>query len=312
MSNLNDEAVSDFFSILLKDEQQDKQVLKPMNARHFSKADAVVERPYYQREKERNKLDKQNLSVLLSSVKGENAVQEIIGCEQGAFSRKGVGHELPTSRGKASLEPFISPKENMTSVDNFGESRLDNFKRDHSEDNQAETVDENIKISTLPSAQNETVFFLCEQLDETFQVLFFELAGLTLAVPLLDLGGIINVKRVNEILGKPAWYLGTQVHRGSHINLVDTCAWMMPENKALCVNANAYKYIALLGNSQWGLTFNRVVKTGQLIKSQVQWRKMSGKRPWLAGVVKEQKCAILDVRMLVNMLNQGLSCQGSN
>jgi purine-binding chemotaxis protein CheW len=41
----------------------------------------------------------------------------------------------------------------------------------------------------------------------------------------------------------------------------------------------------------------------------VQWREQKGKRPWLAGMVKQRMCALIDVYQLVTMLNQGL---GSN
>lgn len=82
------------------------------------------------------------------------------------------------------------------------------------------------QVSSAPPAATED---LIEKLDDEFQVLFFKVAGLTLAVPLVSLGGIVKLQRVNHIMGRPNWYHGVQAHRESQLNVVDTCAWVMPE-----------------------------------------------------------------------------------
>lgn len=153
---------------------------------------------------------------------------------------------------------------------------------------------------------------LQEVLDDEFQVLFFKVAGLTLAVPLVSLGGIVKVERINHIFGRPSWFLGVQTHREEQLNIVDTCAWVMPEKYTdkLAQSVN-YQYLVLLEGSNWGLTCESLVNAVKINKSQVNWRSQAGKRPWLAGVVKEQMCGILHVQTLVEMLNAGLGCQDS-
>ncbi|MGE6433012.1 chemotaxis protein CheW [Shewanella baltica] len=153
---------------------------------------------------------------------------------------------------------------------------------------------------------------LQEVLDDEFQVLFFKVAGLTLAVPLVSLGGIVKIERINHIFGRPAWFLGVQTHREEQLNIVDTCAWVMPEKYSdkLAQSVN-YQYLVLLEGSNWGLTCESLVNAVKINKSQVNWRSQAGKRPWLAGVVKEQMCGILHVQALVEMLNAGLGCQDS-
>ncbi|MGL4711281.1 MAG: chemotaxis protein CheW, partial [Shewanella sp.] len=153
---------------------------------------------------------------------------------------------------------------------------------------------------------------LQEVLDDEFQVLFFKVAGLTLAVPLVSLGGIVKVERINHIFGRPAWFLGVQTHREEQLNIVDTCAWVMPEKYTdkLAQSVN-YQYLVLLEGSNWGLTCESLVNAVKINKSQVNWRSQAGKRPWLAGVVREQMCGILHVQALVEMLNAGLGCQDS-
>ncbi|NRD73367.1 chemotaxis protein CheW [Shewanella sp. VB17] len=151
---------------------------------------------------------------------------------------------------------------------------------------------------------------LLETLDDEFQVLFFKVAGLTLAVPLISLGGIVKLEKLNHIMGRPSWYKGVQTHRDSQLNVVDTCAWVMPEkyNDTLAESVN-YQYVVLLEDSNWGLTCESLVNSVKIMKSDVNWRNKAGKRPWLAGVVKEQMCGILHVHSLIELLNSGLGSQ---
>ncbi|AWB67391.1 chemotaxis protein CheW [Saccharobesus litoralis] len=140
-----------------------------------------------------------------------------------------------------------------------------------------------------------------------FQALYFEVAGLILAVPLTELGGIHNLQKPNSLFGKPDWFMGVMVHREEKINVVDSAQWVMPEkyDKVLAESLN-YKYLIMLGDSQWGLACESLVNTITLQQEDVKWRESSGKRPWLAGMVKEKMCALLNVEQLINLLDQGL------
>ncbi|MGL5360974.1 MAG: chemotaxis protein CheW, partial [Shewanella sp.] len=162
-----------------------------------------------------------------------------------------------------------------------------------------------------PSALSLTTD-LPQLLEDEFQVLFFKVAGLTLAVPLVSLGGIVKIERINHIIGRPSWFLGVQTYREQQLNIVDTCAWVMPEKytEELVQTVN-YQYVVLLEGSNWGLTCESLVNAVKINKTQVNWRSKAGKRPWLAGVVKQQMCGILHVQALVDMLDAGLGCQDS-
>ncbi|OFC68911.1 chemotaxis protein CheW [Alteromonas confluentis] len=147
-------------------------------------------------------------------------------------------------------------------------------------------------------------------LENRFQALFFEVAGLTLAVPLVTLGGIHRMEKVGGLIGKPKWFKGVMLHREQKINVVDTAMWVMPEkyDQNLAETLN-YQYLIMLGDSLWGLASDKLVNTVTLTKDEVKWREAGGKRPWLAGMVKERMCALIDVYQLIAMLNNGL---GSN
>jgi purine-binding chemotaxis protein CheW len=141
-----------------------------------------------------------------------------------------------------------------------------------------------------------------------FQVLLFEVAGMTLAVPLTELGGIHQIESVNPLFGKPAWFKGVLLHRDEKYNVVDTARWITPD-KSLDKLAGTikYKYLIVLGESGWGLGCEKLVATETLIPDEVKWRNVEGSRSWLSGMVKKKMCALMNVQQLINMFNQGLS-----
>ena len=156
----------------------------------------------------------------------------------------------------------------------------------------------------------KTKVALQDSLDFRFQALFFEVAGLTLAVPLTTLGGIHQKDKISPLFGKPDWFMGVMLHRESKLSVVDSAKWVMPEKytEELAESLN-YRYLIMLGESEWGLASEKLVNTVNLTKDDVKWRGSTGKRPWLAGMVKEKMCALIDVEELISMLNKGL---GSN
>ena len=146
----------------------------------------------------------------------------------------------------------------------------------------------------------------------SFQAMFFDVAGLIVAVPLVELGGIHNVDKINSLVGKPEWFKGVMLHREEKINVVDTALWVMPEkcNQTLKDSLN-YQYIIMLNNSHWGLMAENLIDTVTLEHEDVKWLEGSQKRPWLAGLVKERMCALLDVDALIHMLEEGANINQS-
>lgn len=139
-----------------------------------------------------------------------------------------------------------------------------------------------------------------------FQAMFFDVAGLTVAVPLIELGGIHNADKTNSLMGKPAWFKGVMLHRDEKINVVDTAQWIMPEKCTdNLINSLNYQYVIMLNNSAWGLMAEHLIDTVTLEQDDVKWLTDSAKRPWLAGLIKERMCALIDVDALIKMLNEG-------
>lgn len=143
-----------------------------------------------------------------------------------------------------------------------------------------------------------------------FQALFFTVAGLKVALPLKALGGIHKIMPINSLPGQPEWLKGVMLYREQKINVVDTARWVMPEkyDQGLAEKLN-YQYVIMLGNSHWGLACDTLVNTIALEQDDVKWRETEGKRPWLAGLIKEHMCALLDVDALIALLAKGMNSQ---
>ncbi|WP_298717909.1 chemotaxis protein CheW [uncultured Oceanisphaera sp.] len=142
--------------------------------------------------------------------------------------------------------------------------------------------------------------------ESSFQALFFEVAGMTFAVPLTHLGGIYQMTKLTSLFGKPNWFAGVLTERERQLYVVDTARWAMPGHQA----QEQYQYLVTLGESNWGLGCHQLKGTALLTRDQVKWRATPGSRPWLAGMVKEKMCALLHVDALIGLLEQGKNIDG--
>ncbi|MEH8021264.1 MULTISPECIES: chemotaxis protein CheW [Rheinheimera] len=162
----------------------------------------------------------------------------------------------------------------------------------------------------IAAAEVPTVSVATEQKDYRqgkFQALFFDVAGLKIAVPLKELGGIHQLGKVNSLIGKPEWFKGVMLYREQKINTVDTARWVMPEkyDETLQQKLN-YQYVIMLGSSNWGLCCETLINTYVLEQDDVKWREAEGKRPWMAGLIKKHMCVLVDVDAMIDLLNRGL------
>jgi purine-binding chemotaxis protein CheW len=149
---------------------------------------------------------------------------------------------------------------------------------------------------------------MSEYMEHDFQALFFKVAGLTLAVPLKSLGGIHQLGKISPLMGKPKWFRGIMTERDNKLQVVDTARWVMPEKCTPELEESLdYQYLITLNDSPWGLLCEELVTSEPLQPQSIQWRKeTNNKRPWLAGVVRDRMCALLDVNALITLLDKGL------
>ena len=140
--------------------------------------------------------------------------------------------------------------------------------------------------------------------ESRFECLLFNVGGLKIAVPLVELGSIqkAGFDTITSIFGQPDWFIGISSINDLRIRTVDTAKWVMP-NHYKGELAKEFKFIIQLDRSNWGLACEEVAEAITLEPSEVKWRADRTKRPWLAGTVIKHMCAILDVQGFINLLD---------
>lgn len=135
-----------------------------------------------------------------------------------------------------------------------------------------------------------------------FDVLLFKVSGLTLAVPLVALGQIQPITdELTPIFGQADWFMGIQPTALGKIRTVNTALFVMPERYDEAFLQTA-KLVISINGLEWGLAVDSVNQPITLSPDAVKWRSKRSKRPWLAGTVKEQMCALIDVPMMGKLL----------
>lgn len=137
---------------------------------------------------------------------------------------------------------------------------------------------------------------------KAFDVLLFQVGGLTLAVPLIALGQIYPVTdELAPVFGQIGWFMGFQPTRGGPIRTVNTALFVMPERYDPHSPPTA-KYVISIDGMDWGLAVDQVRHPATLQPEDVTWRCQRGKRPWLAGTVKSAMCALIDIPQMGQLL----------
>lgn len=137
---------------------------------------------------------------------------------------------------------------------------------------------------------------------KNFEVLLFDVAGLTLAVPLIALGQIQPITdALTPLFGQADWFMGIQPTPAGKIRTVNTAKFVMPERYDETFLDSA-RYVISIAGVPWGLAVDSVKQPVTLAPEDVKWRGERSKRPWLAGMVKERMCALLDVPRIGQML----------
>jgi len=141
---------------------------------------------------------------------------------------------------------------------------------------------------------------------EPFECLLFDVAGLTLAVPLVCLGSIYSLQgqELTPLFGQPDWFLGILTCQAGNLKVLDTARWVMPDRYRDDFRQGLHYVISVQGY-EWGLAVHQVSRSLRLDPSEIKWRSQRGQRPWLAGTVIEHMCALLDVAELAELIASG-------
>lgn len=159
-----------------------------------------------------------------------------------------------------------------------------------------------VATTSEPAPGDEVPEARPEWSERPFECLIFTVAGLQLAVPLVLLGAIYQIEEsIRPIPGSPRWYMGIRMGAHENLRVVDTAEWIMAGRAPQNARDN-YRFVIRLDNSEWGLACDNVAQSFTLSPDDVRWRTARSKRPWLAGTVIEQMCALVDVRTMADLL----------
>lgn len=140
-----------------------------------------------------------------------------------------------------------------------------------------------------------------------FQCLMFQVAGLTLALPLAKLYGVLpwDADAVTELPNHQPWFLGLRTHLGHKVKLIDVANVILPAERRASlasVDSGRLARIILIDEGRWGLACDSVAEVITLSNADVKWRSQAGSRPWLAGTVIKQMCVLIDTEAFAAML----------
>lgn len=147
--------------------------------------------------------------------------------------------------------------------------------------------------------------------NKTFDTLLVDVAGLKLAIPLVVLGHIFQVREgFAHLPGQGPLFLGTLNTPRGPLRVINTALLVMPERYDPGFIEQVQFVVSLAAESargqpwQLALAVNRVAQPVNLACEDVVWRGERSKRPWLLGTVKSHMCALLDVDVIGQMLTQ--------
>ncbi|MDT8428986.1 MAG: chemotaxis protein CheW [Pseudomonadales bacterium] len=144
-----------------------------------------------------------------------------------------------------------------------------------------------------------------------FSCLLFEVGGLRIAAPLIDLGGITVLSEITPIFAQPDWFMGILRWNERSIKVIDTASLIMPKQRNDSDETH-YECVLMLEGTDWGLAIDKATESLTIAPEAVRWRSNPASRPWLLGTVADQMCALLDVRAIIgSQFVQNASIPGS-
>ena len=292
-----DDTLQGYFDDLLigapEDEEASIQAQEPLPQAAVKPAAAEPEQ-HQQAELERQQQAREKLAKLLVSTPPEVKTEKVV--EAAVEAPVEVAQQVETVEQVKTVEQV----ETEVSTESRVEQPQVEVVKPQTELEEPETETEILESEALKWADNGRP----QWAQERFDVLLFEVAGLTLAVPLIALGQIQPLTdELTPLFGQADWFMGLQPTPVGKIRTINTAKFVMPERYEESF-LQAAKYVVSINGLPWGLAVDAVNQPITLEPEDVKWRGERSKRPWLAGTVKQHMCALLDVAAMGELLQQ--------
>ncbi len=196
-----------------------------------------------------------------------------------------VSSEPKVSEPKVETEAITSPLELITPdvlAENVVESLVEGQEQADSEAFFAQALNSQWNENGRP-----------EWAQDPFDILLVEVNGLQLAVPLVALGQIQEIEEeITPLFGQSKWFMGLQKTPTGNVKVVNTAQFIMPERYK---DQHNYKFVISINGLQWGLAVDTVKQPITIKPEEIRWRAKRESRPWMAGMVKDHMCVLLDI-----------------
>lgn len=137
---------------------------------------------------------------------------------------------------------------------------------------------------------------------DEFECLILRAGEYRLAIPMGSLGTIHTTDRpLSQVPGQAAFVRGAWHHQGQTYQVLDGLRLIMPERESAPVN-EVPAFMLQLDTSGWLLACDELLDPITLSPDGVRWRARTQDRPWMAGILKEEMCVLLEVSGLLSLL----------
>ena len=145
---------------------------------------------------------------------------------------------------------------------------------------------------------------------EAFQAMVFKVGDLSLAIPLVELAGVVEWRpELVDKTGATGFRLGCYPHSGQSVTLIDTARFIFPAERLAALYGpdtnSRLSRIILIDKGNIGLACDEVYEVFSIQPELVNWRSEQTRRQWLAGTMLEQLIAVLDARATAELLVAG-------
>jgi len=278
------EALTDFFESLMND----------VNAYQEQEESQPLQRPeVHAAEIESNKIATESIPIHDAAIEIDGTEKRQLASSLNAVPEQQIQTPAPDAKFFEVLPPVIPGSVVI-------EEKKSVIEAADTETHAAENVNELEKCTV-----NEELPEWCQH---EFQAMLFNVAGLTLAVPLVDLNGVIecNLDDVAAMPGHADFYLGLLQYHDKNVPLVDTARFVLPADKLLTIVGDdpgaRITRAVLIQDCQYGLACDEVNEVVTLSPEDVRWRTQRTQRRWLAGTVVEHMCALIDATAFAELL----------
>lgn len=223
-----------------------------------------------------------------------------------AFARS----ESVTQVQESLPQTLVMPVPSVAEVEqpHLPDTVTDTFETDQADDNPPEIESEDVNDLSVSAGGDTPVdtMTLNWRSSQGIDCLIFKVAGLKLAIPLPLLGGVFNVTdKVTPLFGQASWSLGVWQGEMGKLTIIDSAQLIMPE-RGLSLEDTGYGFFIQLDRSPWALACQEICDTVTLVHDSIKWRGETSKRPWLAGTVISEMCALIDVPGLMQLLTENV------